>query len=198
MSHVWTWYDQTSVPVFPWEKLLNPILNQNNQVKLLNETILNIMKNFVPSSSITSNLNESEWITRDIKKMLKKQNILYRNHRLNGFKVEDKIMVVGQRDDCYQAIKISKDNYLKSLGDKLINKTTGPKTYWKVINNLLNKCKIPRISPLLVAEKIITDCKENVKLFNAYFLLQRKPIYITIVYYPSFIRLRKQILPTFQ
>ena len=58
--------------VFPWEKLLNPILNRNNQVKLLDETILNIMKNFVPSSSITLNLNEPEWITRDIKKMLEK------------------------------------------------------------------------------------------------------------------------------
>ena len=135
------------------------------------------MKNFVPSSSITSNLNEPEWITRDIKKMLKKQKILYRNYRLNGFKVEDMIMVDKQRGDCYQAIKISKDNYLKSLGDKLINKTTGAKTYWKIINNLLNKCKIPRIPPLLVAEKIITDCKEKVKLFNDYFLLQCKPIY---------------------
>ena len=87
-------------------------------------------------------------------------------------------MVDKQRDDCYQAIKISKDNYLKSLGDKLINKTTRPKTYWKIINNLLNKCRIPRIPPLLVAEKIITDCKEKVKLFNDYFLLQCKPIYI--------------------
>ena len=35
---------------------------------MLNETILNIMKNFVPSSSITSNLNEPEWITRDVEK----------------------------------------------------------------------------------------------------------------------------------
>ena len=58
--------------VFPWEKLLNPILNPNNQVKLLNETVLNIMKNFVPSSSITSNLNEPEWITRDIIKNVEK------------------------------------------------------------------------------------------------------------------------------
>ena len=60
-----------ALSVFPWEKLLNPILNPNNQVKLLNETILNIMKNFVPSSSITSNWNEPEWITRDVKKQKK-------------------------------------------------------------------------------------------------------------------------------
>ena len=47
------------------------------------------------------------------------------------------------RDECYQAIKVSKENDLKSLGNKLVNKTTGPKAYWKIINNLLNKCKIP-------------------------------------------------------
>ena len=66
--------------------------------------------------------------------------------------------------------------HLKSLDDKLIDKTTGPKTYWSIINSLLNKCKIPRIPLLLVAEKIIIDCKEMAKLFNDYFLYQCKPI----------------------
>ena len=30
-------------------------------------------------------------------------------------------------DECFQAIKISKENYLMSLGTKLIDKKTGPK-----------------------------------------------------------------------
>ena len=59
---------------------------------------------------------------------------------------------------------------------KLIDKATGQKTYWNILNSLLNKCKIPRIPPLLVANKIITNCKEKVKLFNDYFLEQCKPI----------------------
>ena len=162
-----------AMTVFRWENVLNPIPNPNVQVKLLNETILNIMKNFVPSSTITSNMNKPEWITNDITKMLKMQKILYRNYRLKGFETEDKKKVDKQRDECYQAIKISKENYLKSRGNKLVNKTTGPKAYWKIINNLLNKCKIP---PLLVADKIFSDCKEKGKIFNDYFLCQCKPI----------------------
>ena len=134
-----------AMTVFRWENVLNPIPNPNVQVKLLNETILNIMKNFVPSSTITSNMNKPEWITNDIKKMLKMQKILYRNYRLKGFETQDKKRVDKQRDECYQAIKISTENYLKSLGNKLVNKTTGSKAYWKIINNFLNKCKIPRI-----------------------------------------------------
>ena len=165
-----------AVTAFQWERFLNQISNPNDQVKFLNETILNIISNFVPSSTITSNTNEPQWITREIKKLLRKQKKLYKKYRSNGFKAEDKVVIDELRNECFQAIKISKETYLKSLGNKLIDKTTGPKAYWKIINNLINKCKIPRIPPLLVADKIVTDCKEKVKLFNDYFLVQCRPI----------------------
>ena len=46
------------------------------------------------------------------------------------------------------------------MGNKRIDKATGPKAYWNIINSFLNKCKIPRIPPL----------------FNNYFLNQCKLI----------------------
>ena len=100
----------------------------------------------------------------------------YKKYRLNGFKADDNVIVDRIREECFQAIKTSKENYLKSLGDKLIDKTTGAKTYWGIINSLLKKYKIPRIPPLLVDDEIIIDCKEKAKLFNDYFLDQCKPI----------------------
>ena len=48
--------------------------------------------------------------------------------------------------------------------------------YWSIINSLLKEYIIPRIAPLLIADKIISDCKEKAKLFNDYFLDQCKPI----------------------
>ena len=101
--------------------------------------------------------------------------MFYKKYRLNGFKADDKVIIDRIREECFQAIKTSKENYLKSLGDKFIDKTTGPKTYWGIINSL-NKCKIHRIPPLLVADEIIIDYKEKAKLFNDYFLDQCKPI----------------------
>ena len=53
--------------------------------------------------------------------------------------MEDKVLVDRIRDECFQAVQTSKENYLKSLGVKLIDKTTGPKTYWSIINSPLNK-----------------------------------------------------------
>ena len=94
---------------------------------------------------------------------------------MNGFKAEDKVIVDRIRGECFQAVQTSKENDLKSLGVKLIDNATGLKTYWSIINSLLNKCKIPRIPPILVAGKIITDFKEKVKLFNDYFFDQCKP-----------------------
>ena len=69
------------------------------------------------------------------------------------------------------------------------------KTYWSIINSLLNKCKIPRISPLLGDDKIITDCKEKVKLFNDYFLDQCKP-FINDSTLPSFTQISCSNLDT--
>ena len=135
-----------------------------------------MITNFVPSSTIMSNINEPKWITKYIKNLLRKQKKFYKKYRLNGFKADDAVIVDRIREQCFQAIKTSKEDYLKSLGDKLIDKTTGPKPFWGIINSLLNKCKIPRIPPLLVADEIIIDCKEKAKLFNDYFLDQCKPI----------------------
>ena len=91
--------------------------------------------------SITSYLHgpytqayEPEWITRDINNLLGKQKKLYTKYRLNGFKSDDKVNVDRIRDECFQAITTSKQNYLKCLDNKLIDKVTGPKNYWSIIN----------------------------------------------------------------
>ena len=76
------------------------------------------------------------------------------------------------RNECAEAIEKSKQNYLAKLGAKLADNSTGQKTYWKiVINNLLNKCKVPRISPLLIADKFVISCKERLSFLTTFLLL---------------------------
>ena len=101
---------------FQWDFHLNKLPNPNSQVKFLNKIILNIITNFVPSSSIMSNIREPKWVTRYIKNLLRKQEKFYKKYRLNGFKADDKVIVDRMREECFQAIKTSKENYLKSLG----------------------------------------------------------------------------------
>ena len=103
---------------------------------------------------------------------MRKQKKICKKYRVNGFREEDKAHVDRIRNECFQSVRESREKYLKSLGNKLIDKSTGQKTYWGVINMFLNKCKIPRIPPLLVAGTLISDCLEKARLFNAYFLEQ--------------------------
>ena len=80
------------------------------------------------------------------------------------------------KNECANAVSIARDNYLKSLGNKLVDKKTGQKTYWSIINTFLNKCKIPRIPPLLLDGELVTDCIEKARHFNQFFLNQCTPL----------------------
>ena len=64
---------------------------------------------------------------------------------------------------------------MENLGSKLADPTTGQKSYWKILNKLLNKSKISKIPPLLVNGKYITNCKEKASIFNDFFSSQCTP-----------------------
>ena len=165
-----------AVAQFPWQQRLEQISEDPTlQVELLNETVLNIMSNFVPNSLSKIKPSEPEWLNRKIKAMLKKQNRLYKKYKRNGFNEDDKLALEVYRSECAKYIETSKQNHLHDLGNKLANKCTGQKTYWKIVNNFLNKSKIPRIPPLLVDNKFVINCKEKASLFNNYFVAQCQP-----------------------
>ena len=81
-----------AISEFHWDYHLNKFPNPNSQVKFLNQTILNIITNVVPSASIMSNINEPKWITRDIQNLLRKQKKIYKKYRMNGFEEDEKVI----------------------------------------------------------------------------------------------------------
>ena len=50
------------------------------------------------------------------------------------------------------------------------------KSYWKIINRAMNKCRAPKIPPILVNNVFILNCKEKAKHFNDFFSKQCRPI----------------------
>ena len=167
---------QRAISEFPWEVRLRQNQDPNIQVNLLNQCILNIMSNYVPNEVKKICPREPEWLTWNVKSMLRKQNRIYRKYKNNGYKNEDKIILDRFRNECFNAITNAKEKYLRHLGDKLADPTTGQKTYWKILNKFLNKCKVPRIPPLIVNDKFIIDYKEKASLFNTFFASQCTPL----------------------
>ena len=58
------------------------------------------------------------------------------------------------------------------MSSKLDCPDTGSKTYWSIMNKILNKKKIPNIPPLLVNNKLVSDFHKKAELFNRHFAEQ--------------------------
>ena len=134
------------------------------------------MSNFIPNKTIRVIPNDPPWITQNIKSMLRRQNRQYKNYKKHGFRPEDKLAVDSFRIDCENALLAAKENYLQNIGNRLADPNTSQKSYWQFINKIMNKCKAPRIPPLLINNKFITNCKIKAEEFNLYFSNQCKPI----------------------
>ena len=160
---------------FPW---VGRLRNQNptQQVQILNECIMNIMSNFVPNEIKKVSPRDPDWLNGNIKNLLMKQNKVFKKYKRNGYTNTDKVILDRLRKECSDAIASAKEKHLRDLGAKLSDPTTDQKTYWKILIKLLNKCKIPRIPPLLVRDKFIINIKEKASIFNNFFMSQCSPI----------------------
>ena len=161
-----------SIYQFRWDEHLSKVTCPNEQVKFLNETLLNIYSNFIPSKVKTIRPRQAPWITPAVKNFLRKKNRAYKSfirsgqpdNRLEGIQ---KMISEGSR-----LIENAKRNYFVKVGNTLANNKTSNRTYWSLINTILNKAKIPIIPPLLENGLFVTDFTEKAKIFNDYFILQ--------------------------
>ena len=134
------------------------------------------MSNFIPNEVKRIVHRDPPWIDKHLKTMLNRKNRLFKNFKRHGYKVEDGIRLNAFREECKEAIENAKVNYLTNLGNKLNDPNTSCKSYWKIINRVINKCRAPRIPPILFNNVFILDCKEKAKLFNEFFSKQCKLI----------------------
>ena len=152
-----------SMTNFPWFQHLSLNTDPNWQVKTFIHIVLNIMSNFVPNEIKRFVPRDPPWITKALKSMLKRKNRLYKNYKRHGYKDDDKARLVTFRGECQQAVENAKSTYLINLGNKVNDPNTSQKSYWKIINRVMNKCRTPKIPPLLVNNVFILDCKEKSK-----------------------------------
>ena len=163
---------RTSMKAFPWRQHLSLNTDPNWQVKTFQEIFLNIMSNFIPSSTKNCIPRDPPWIKQSLKSLLKKKNRLYKSYKRGGYKSEDKVRLEAFRMEFQEAVEAAKRDCMLNLGNKLDDRNTSPKAYWKIINRVMNNCRAPRIPPILHGGVYIIDCLEKAKLFNAFFSSQ--------------------------
>ena len=159
---------------FPWLQHLSLNTDPNWQVKTFTDIFLNIMKNYIPNEIKKIVPRDPPWITKPLKTMLNRKNRLFNNYKKNGYKAYDKVRLDNFRIECQQAVVTAKNSYLKNLGNKVNDPNTSQKSYWKIINRVINKCRAPIIPPLLVNNLFVINCREKANHFNEVFSKQCK------------------------
>ena len=82
--------------------------------------------------------------------MLNRKNRLYKSYKRHGYKEEDKARLDTFRSECQLAVENAKLSYLTNLGNKVNDPNSSQKSYWKIINRVMNKYRAPKLPPLLV------------------------------------------------
>ena len=165
-----------SMTIFPWRQYLNANPDLNWQVKSFTDKFLNIMSNFIPNETKKIVPRDPPWITKPLKTLLNRKNRLFKTYKKHGYKDEDKLRLDAFRIECQKAVETAKLNYLTNLGNKVNNMNTSQKSYWKIINRVMNKTRSPKIPPILVDGVFILNCMEKAKQFNDFFSEQCKLI----------------------
>ena len=66
------------------------------------------MRNFIPNEKITVKPKDPPWITKDLKRLIKRQNRQYKNFVRNGCQPTEKNLVENFRNECFTATKNAK------------------------------------------------------------------------------------------
>ena len=164
-----------AVANFNWKRAFEN-LSVDEKVELLNETLLNIFRNYIPNKKIKCDYRQPPWMTDDIKKSLKQRSKLTKYFYKNGQRNSDHIKVLQKSEECTNLISEAKKNYILKMMSKLEDSNTAPKTYWSILNCFLYNKKIPAIPPLLVDGTSISDFCEKANLFNNFFASICTPI----------------------
>ena len=71
---------------------------------------------------------------------------------------EDNIRLETFCIECKDAVESAKLSYLSNLGSELNEPGTTSKNYWKIIHRVMNKCRAPKIPPILKGGTFILNC----------------------------------------
>ena len=158
-----------------WERLFDG-KNINAQVISLNETILNVFRNYVPNKYRTIDDKDPVWMNEIIKSKIKTKNLLLKQYIQNGRFESDFVFLQALITEINELISSTRNVYYENLAKKLNNPLLQVKTYWSILKTFYNEKNIPLIPPVLVDNNFVTDIQTEANIFNMLFAEQYTPL----------------------
>ena len=158
-----------------WERLFGS-KDINLQVAALNETILNVFRNYVPNRYTTIDDKDPAWMNEIIKSKIKTKNPLFKQYIQNGRLKSDFVFLETLITDINELISATKNLYYENLEKKLTNLLLLAKTYWSIIKTFYNEKNVPLVPPLLIDNMFVTDIQTKANFSNKFFTEQCTPL----------------------
>ena len=168
-------------------------MSVDEKVVLLNETLLNIFRNYIPNKKIKCDYRQPPWMTDKIKTLLRDRYKLTKMFYKNGQKTADREKVLVKSAECTKEVLEAKNIYILAMSKKLEDSKTAPKTYWTILNRLIYNKKISAIPPLFVNGNFVSDFSVKANLFNDFFASICTPIKNSSVLPPLTYRTSKKL-----
>ena len=131
---------QQAIREFTWQRAFHR-KNINAKVAILNNTINNVLSNFIPHETITCDDKKPPWLNKNIINLIKNKNIYYKSYTANENSTDKKEAIKALQNKLTSAIENAKSEYYSKLSMKLSNPETSSKTYWSILKSFAHDKK---------------------------------------------------------
>ena len=90
-------------------------------MSILNNTINNLLSNFIPHETITCDDKKPPWFNKNIINLFKNKNIFYKSHTANENSTDKKGVIKAFQNKLTSPIENTKSEYYSKLSMKLSN-----------------------------------------------------------------------------
>ena len=156
-----------------WDAIvsLDPI---DSAADKFSDTLLSVAKLCMPVKEVTINERDAPWITEDIKKKIKKKNLIHRLAKILNFEWTWALFRT-TRNNLTDAIRHRKMEYISELDNRISSAGNfGSKDWWKLVRSFISNKGMPQddIPPLEKNNTVYYSPKDKATIFNEYFASQ--------------------------
>ena len=145
-------------------------LDVDDMTQLFTAKCIDIFSQYNPKEIIMCGDRDPPWMTATLKSAMKRKHRVYNKYVKRGRKLNDWEYVRKVRNET--SSKITKDEYFSDLGKKLSDPTNGIKSYWAILNKIIEKKKFSNIPLLLENRAFVTNFQTKANTFNDHFAEQ--------------------------
>ena len=143
LREVWHYKDanieliRRAINGFNWTRAFSNT-SVNEKVNIFNNTILNILSNFIPHEILTCDDKDPPWFNKKIKGIIQEKNNAFKVYRNNSSNIVLKTRLRSLQVRLNSSIECAKEKFYNKIANKLNDTQKNAKGYWSLIKMLLN------------------------------------------------------------